>query len=32
MMLEDMGIYTAHGYKNQSKELLMQLKTAGENL
>jgi multimeric flavodoxin WrbA len=32
MMLEDMGIYTAHGYKNKSEELLTKLKTVGENL
>lgn len=32
MNLQDMGIYTAYGSKNKSRELLTQLKEAGENL
>ena len=32
MNLQDMGIYTAYGARNKSKELLMQLKEAGNNL
>lgn len=32
MGLKDMGIYKAYGAKNKSKELLTQLKEAGENL
>lgn len=32
MNLQDMGIYTTYGSKNKSRELLTQLKEAGENL
>ena len=32
MHLQDMGIYTAYGAKNKSKELLAQLTAAGKNL
>lgn len=32
MNLQDMGVYTAYGSKNKSRELLTQLKEAGENL
>lgn len=32
MHLQDMGIYTAYGAKNKSRELLTQLKEVGENL
>lgn len=32
MNLQDMGIYTAYGSKNMSRELITQLKEAGENL
>lgn len=32
MNLQDMGIFTAYGRKNKSRELLAQLKEAGENL
>ena len=32
MKLQDMGIYKAHGSKNRSKEFLMELQLAGENI